>query len=132
MNLVEEKDYKGVLQPNENVLKESQKLHPLHRQVVKYETMQGSPPEINPAVFESLNHSGVYHVAVQTRGSSGPSGLDNPIYQRLACRNKFKQSKGNFCNTLLEIARKICGEIFDPLAPETNTACRSIAFAKDG
>ena len=124
MNLIEQEDSKGVLQPNESVLDELQKLHP-RRQVVTSEMIQGSATEINPVVFESISQSEIYHGAMQTRGSSGLSGLDAANFRRMACSTKFKQVSKNFCNTVSEIVRKICCEKVDPVALETYNACRT-------
>ena len=132
MNLIEQEASKGVLQPNENVLKELRKLHPPRRHVTTSEMIQGSPAETNPVIFESINHSAIYHSAMQRRGSGGPSGLDAANFRRMVCSTKFKQVSESFCTTVSEIARKICCEEVDPNALETYTACRTIALDKDG
>ena len=128
MNLIEQEASKGVLQPNQNVLKVLQKLHPPRRHVTTSEMIQGSSAETNPVVFESINHSAIYHSTMQTRGSGGPSGLDAANFRRMACSTKFKQVSESFCTTVSEIARKLCCEEIDPIALETYTACRTIAL----
>ena len=85
VNLIEQEASKGVLQPNENVLEELQKLHSPRRHVTTSEMIQGSSAETNPVVFESKNYSATYHSAMQTRGSGGPSGLDAANFRRKAC-----------------------------------------------
>ena len=132
MNLIEQKDSKGVLQPNQSVLEELQKMHPPRQQVVTSKRIQLSPAEENPVVFEFINQSETYHAAMQTRGSNGPSGLDATNFRRMACSTNFKQIIENFCKTQFEIARKICFEKVDPVALETYTACRTIALDNDG
>ena len=112
MNLIEQEASKGVLQPNENVLKELQKLHPPRRNVTTSEMILGSPAETNPVVFESINHSAIYHSAMETRG--GPSGLDAANFRRMARSTKFKQVSKSF-TTVSVIARKICCEEVDPM-----------------
>ena len=111
MNLIEQEAFKGVLQPNENVLKELQKLHP-PRRVKTSEMIQRSPAATTPVVFESINHSTIYHSAMQTRGSGGLSGLNAANFRRMACSTKFKHVSESFC-TVSEIVRKLCCELID-------------------
>ena len=84
MNLTEQEHSKGLLQLNENVLEELQKLHPPRRQLVTSRMNQRSPEETNPAVFEPIKRSEKYHAAMHTRGSSGPSGQDAANFRQIA------------------------------------------------
>ena len=107
MTLTEQEDSKGLLPPNENVLKEIQKLHPPRRQVVTSEMTQRSPEETNPVVFEPINQSEIYHAAMHTRGSSGASGQDAANFRRIASparpnSNKLVKTSATQCPKLPE------------------------------
>ena len=69
---------------------------------------------------------------MQARGASGPSGLDAPNVRRMAYLTNFKQVSEKFCNTVSEVARKICCENVNLVAFETYTACRTIGLDKGG
>ena len=51
--------------------------------------MDGQPPFVDPVMFESITGSTIANSALQTKGSSGPSGLDADGWRRILVSKNF-------------------------------------------
>ena len=91
-------------------------------------SLQGSPPEFHPIIFDSIDASLIRSTALRTSGTAGPSGLDAHAWRRLC--TTFKAASNSLCQSLAEVARRLCSSFVDPQALAPFLACRLIALDK--
>ena len=90
--------------------------------------MGGDPVQVNPIRFEALTPALIERVALQCKGSAGPSGLDADAWRRLCV--SFKGASTKLCQSLANLARLLATDLVDPSAIEPFRACRLIALDK--
>ena len=90
--------------------------------------MDEDPTHVNPIRFEALTPKLTERVALQCKGSAGPSGLDADAWRRLCV--SFKGASTMLCQALANFARKLATKAVDPATLKPFTACRLIALDK--
>ena len=91
-------------------------------------TLHGPPPEIHPVVFDSIDARLIRSTALRTSGAAGPSGLDAHSWRRLC--TAFKTASNSLCQSLAEVAKRLCSSLVDPQGLAPLLACRLIALDK--
>ena len=123
--LVEDKNSGGVLNENDklpsgeivsDVLCEK---HP-KAQGLNQEALiaQPTPPTTpNAVVFDCLDADLIYHVAKQTKGSAGPSGLNAHAWRKLCC--SFSDASDDLCQALASVARRLLHSVCTSISIST-------------
>ena len=91
-------------------------------------TLRGSPPDIHPIIFDSIDARLIRSTALKTSGAVGPSGLDAHAWRRLC--TAFKSASTSLCQSLAEIAKRLCTSFVDPQGLAPLLASRLIALDK--
>ena len=68
--------------------------------------------------------------AKRTGGSSGPSGMDSDGWKRILCSKQFKAKPMELCDSLADLARKLCTHHINPVYLKAFTACRLVPLNK--
>ena len=82
----------------------------------------------DPTLFEALDGALIQQVALQCRGSAGPTGLDAHAWRRMC--SSFKQASWNLYSAIAGVARRIFTKRVDPEGLTTLVACRLIPLNK--
>ena len=85
-------------------------------------------PEIHPVIFDRIDASSIRSAALRTKGAAGPSGIDAHCWRRLC--TSFKSASEDLCNSLAQVARRLCTSFVDPKGLSALLACRLIALDK--
>lgn len=102
--------------------------HPVGLPVAPDSVLPGEPPEIHPIIFDSIDAHLIRATALRTKGAAGPSGMDAHAWRRLC--TAFKTSSSSLCQSLADVAKRLCSSYIDPLAIAPFLACRLIALDK--
>ena len=102
--------------------------HPPGQPASPDSTLHGPPPEIHPVVFDSIDARLIRSTALRTSGAAGPSGLDAHSWRRLC--TAFKTASNSLCQSLAEVAKRLCSSLVDPQGLAPLLACRLIALDK--
>ena len=86
------------------------------------------PPEIHPVVFDSIDAQLVRSTTLSCKRAAGPSGLDNYAWRRLC--SVFKSDSASLCQSLANVAKRICTSFFDPRAVSPLLTSRLLALDK--
>ena len=103
--------------------------HPQAERATSNILINGDPTNVNPIRFEALTPKLIERVAVQCKGSAGPSGLDADAWRRLCVSLKGPSTK--MCQSLASLARLLATKEVSPSAVGPLMACRLIALDKN-
>ncbi len=84
--------------------------------------------DVHPVLFDRLDGEMIRHIALQTDGSAGPSGVDSHGWRRMC--TSFKKASTELCNSVAIVARRISTTLVDPVGLSPLIACRLIALDK--
>ena len=93
--------------------------------------ISGTPPNVEPVLFENIDADLIFKSAKLTKGSSGPSGLDSDIWRRILCSKSFGQVSSDACDSIARACRRLCTEHVDPLPIAPLLNCRLIPLDKN-
>ena len=78
----------GLAAMNDSTMEELRKLHPNAKEATEGTLAQGEAPYFDPVIFTNINEASKTKVALRTRGTAGPSGLNANQWRRmLASKN---------------------------------------------
>ena len=100
--------------------------HPQAQRAFSDILINGDPTNVNPIRFEALTPKLIERVALQCKGSAGPSGLDADAWRHLCVALKGPSTK--MCQCLASLARLLATEEVSPSAVGPLMACRLIAL----
>ncbi len=103
--------------------------HPSGMSAMPESTINGTPPDFHPVIFDSIDAALIKSTSLNTKGAAGPSGLDAFAWRRLC--TSFKSACYTLCQSLALAARRLCTEYVDPTCVHPLLACRLIALDKD-
>jgi len=104
------------------------KKHPVGQPVSVDSVLPGSPPDLHPVVFEQIDARLIRSTALRISGAAGPSGLDAHSWRRLC--TSFKATSTALCQSLADVAKRLCTQFVDPVAVAPLLSCRLIALDK--
>ena len=79
-------------------------------------------------IFEEIDATSILKSALQTEGSSGPSGQDAHAWKRMC--SSFQAASADLCAALASCAKHVSTNYVDPLSIKPLTSCRLIALDK--
>ena len=86
------------------------------------------PPEIHPVVFDSIDAQLVRPITLCCKGAAGPSSLDAYAWRRLC--SIFKSSSASLCQSLANVAKRLCTSFVDPWVVAPLLTCRLMSLDK--
>ncbi len=102
--------------------------HPPNKPANTDACWSGTPPQVHPVIFDSINATVIRSAVLRTRGACGPSGLDAYEWRRLC--TSFKRASDSLCEALSQVAKRLCSDITNPDTISPLLACRLIALDK--
>ena len=81
-----------------------------------------------PLKIHSIDVRLVRSTALHCKGAAGPSGLDAYAWHRLC--TAFKSFSASLCQSLADVAKRLCSSYIDPTTVFPLLACRLIALDK--
>ena len=86
--------------------------------------------DIPVSVFSEINGEMIRQVALRTKGSGRPCGVDAYGFRRILACKSFKQSSTKLCEAIATMTRTLCTTYIDPAAIEPLVASRLIPLEK--
>ena len=102
--------------------------HPRAQRASEKILIGGDLPTVNPIRFEALTAELLRRVALQARGSAGPSGLNSDAWRRMC--SSYKGASSQLCHSLANLARLLASQKLYPGALTPFLSCRLIALNK--
>ena len=102
--------------------------HPTGQPAALEALLPGTIPEIHPVIYECIDSQLIRSVALRTYGAAGPSGLNAYAWKRVC--SVFKQASNSLCQSLANVAKRLCSSYIDPKVLSPLLACRLIALDK--
>ena len=120
----------GVAAQSPNVLRSLQEKHPEPAPIHPPSLLPGSfiPPP--PCIYEQIDADLIRSISLKSHGAAGPSGLDADDWRRLTCSNRARQTSQELCETVADLAKRLCTEFVDPDALTTFVAGRLVPLEK--
>ena len=121
----------GILPLNNDTIS---KLKIKHPQASAPDTIILVPDEaqnIHPIRYEDITAEKVRKAEINTKGGSGPSGVDADGWCRILTSNCFGESSYDLCRVIASFTRKLCSENLDASSLEAFLACRLIPLGKN-
>ena len=121
----------GVLPLTDDTLKLLKIKHPEPAETSADVLLTDIPEKIHPIKFEDINADTIRRAAINTKGGSGPSGMDADGWRTLFVSNSFGDSSSDLCKAFACAVRKLCtvDHLQDSL--EAFLACRLIPLDKN-
>ena len=69
-------------------------------------------------------------MALETKGSGSPSGIDLNGFRKMLASKSFKKSSASLCDAMAMLAKRLCTELLDPATIEPILASRLIPLDK--
>ena len=82
-------------------------------------------------IFEAITANSVQNVARNMKGSGGPSLVDSDIWKDLLCSKALNSTaQTQLCQSIADLAKRLCTEEIDPSCLTEYIACRLIPLDK--
>ena len=131
IKLLESSTKGGILQINDETRKLLKEKHPQAEPLHKELLLNGPVHSIPAAIYDSLSPDLIQNMALRTRGSSGPSGMDSDEWRRMLGTQCFKTSSDNLRVAISRFSKILCIEkISDLESIAPILACRLIPLDK--
>ena len=128
LRILDDKQTGGVLPLNEETINLLKEKHPEPSESTALR-LNGERQIPNSVTFEEITGEMIWKKALQTHGSSGPSGLDARGMRRLLSSTLQGSSANNLCNALASLAKKTATATCHHL--DSLTACRLVPLDKN-
>ncbi len=119
-----------VLPVDDTVMAELDRLHPTASAAEAGSILQGPANKVESVIFENIDGDLIRQCAKRTEGSAGPSGLDSDGWKRILCSKQFGSKPEELCDSIAELARKLCSTSINPKLIKSFTACRLVPLSK--
>lgn len=84
--------------------------------------LMGPVQEVVDVIFKNIDKN-VIRVR-KVSASTGPSGADAEIWQRILCSKHFKKGPIHLCECVVDLAKKLSCKLVDPEYFKAYTTCR--------
>ncbi len=105
-------------------------LHPKPAPTEEAYLCQGTPPSVNPVVFESITGKSIKDASLRTKGACGVSGGDAQHHRKML--HSYGKASENLAEAMAETGRRLCTTYVDPALVEAFVANRLIPLDKGG
>ena len=110
--------------------------HLASRELNKEILLRRERSSVNPVVLEDIDESMVKDAVLQTKGVSGPSGLDADGWTKILASKSYGTIDADLRRAFVKVIKKICTEKLtaettkDETSPKVLLACRPILLEK--
>ena len=130
LRYVSDGDGGGILPLSDNVMRQLKEKHPVAQHASLGSLLFGPIEEVPGTVYYQISGEIVCDVAVRTKGSGGPLGVDANGFRRILACKSFKKSGSDLCTAIATMTRRLCTEYIDRLSTEAILANRLIPLDK--
>ena len=109
-----EDDTRGVHSLTEDIKRLLQEKHPKQREVLQEILLPETANEPEPVIYEGIDGMSVYKAAKQIQGSGGPTLIDADGWRHILCSKSFGKASSELCDTIADLAKKLCREKIPP------------------
>ena len=99
---------------NEEIKTLLQEKHPKAGDVSQDVLLPQTSAEPEPVIFESIDGAAVYRAAKNLQGSGGPTLVDADGWKHILCSKSYGRTSSELCETIAELAKKLCREPVQP------------------
>ena len=121
----------GVLNLSPEVLLELKEKHPPPSKIQPYSLLFGPIDLVPNSVFDSIDETMIYKVAMVTNGAGGPSNFDAEQHHRILCSKNFSTVGKDLREQTALITKKLRTNNLDPRCLEALNASRVIPLDKN-
>ena len=121
----------GILPLNDDTISKLKMKHPQASAPDPIILLPDEAQNIHPIRYEDITAEKVRKAAINTKGGSGPSGLDADGCRSILASNCFGDSSSDLCRAIASFTRKLCSEKLDASSLEAFLACRLILLDKN-
>ena len=83
-----------------------------------------------PVIYEGIDADAVYKAAKQIQGSGGPTLIDADGWRHILCSKSYGKASVDLCESIANLAKKLCREEIHPDTLHEFIACRLIPLDK--
>ena len=130
LRYLSEQDSGGILPPIDDVMIQLQDKHPSTQKAQLGSLVFGPIEDITHVIFHQINGEIIKEVALETKGSGSPSGIDLNGFRKMLASKSFKKSSASLCDAMAMLAKRLCTELLDPATVEPILASRLIPLDK--
>lgn len=114
---------------SDDVMEKLRALHPEAQPAEDAVLLSGSPPTVNPIIFEEITGDEILKASRNTFGAAGVSGGDADHWRRLL--NSYGDASARCRDAMASFGRRLCSSFMDPLVLEAYLANRLIPINKN-
>ena len=118
LRYLSEDDSGGVLPLTDDVVRQLREKHPDAQRAKLGSLLFGPVEDIPHSLYQEINGELVREVALRTKGSGSPSGVDAKGFKRILACMSFKRSSTNLCEAIATLTRRLCTEFVNLLTIE--------------
>ena len=120
----------GILPLNDETIGLLREKHPAARDANENNKLEGPYERVNPIVFEAIDESLVMKTALETKGGSGPSGLDSDGWKRILTSRVYGDCGKDLRIAMANATKSLCTESVIDESLEAFLACRLVPLDK--
>ena len=121
----------GILPLNDDTISKVNMKHPQASACDPIILLPDEAQNIHPIRYEDITAEKVRKAAINTKGCSGPSGLDAVDWRIMLASNCFGDSSSDLCRAIVSFTRKLCLEKLDASSLEAFIAYRLFSLDKN-
>ena len=132
LRMLSDENMAGILPMNDDTLELLKEKHPDGDDMFDEMLLKGPREYVDPIIFESIDADLIARLALNTKGSSGPSKFDADDWKRILVTKLFGTEGHELCTAIARMARQLCTEdITDTESITALMACRLIPLDKN-
>ena len=131
LKLLSDQSSNGVMPLTKSVIKELEEKHPNSSPIMTDDSLLRGPlQQIEAYSYDEIDEEFIKKVALNTKGSAGPSGMHAECLRALLCSNRHPSESKTLREQIAMLTRQLLTKSFDPILLEGLVACRLIPLAK--
>ena len=135
LNLLTKNMNNGILPLNDETLLLLEQKHPIANESCEDVILNGPMKRIHPIIYDVINEDMIMQAASNTKGGSGPSGMDADGSRRILCSSVYGTCNSDLRKTIADMIKKLCSDIITVengcSSLEAFVACRMIPLNKN-
>ena len=131
LKMLDQTSTSGMLTLTDEVMQQLHQKHPEPSPIEGSPLLMGPLLPVPDCFFDAIDEQTILKSAMDTRGSSGPAGMDAEQYRRVLCSKNFNQSGKSLREELAMFTRNLATQHYDPVLLEAYVACRLIPLDKN-
>ena len=120
----------GVAQSSPEILQKLIEKHPAAQNPDPDALLPGHFHPVPSSLFDALNGDVIQNVAMNSKGSAGPYGMDANDMRTLLCSKRLGRTATDLREAVANLARRLCTEFVDPTSLSAFLSCRLVPLEK--